>query len=39
MLCNLKELMIKGSTDLNLVQPYACNVHARPQEWKPEALD
>ena len=31
MLCDLKELMmIKGSTDLNLVQPYACNVHARP---------
>ena len=31
MKCDLKQLMmIKASRDLNLVQPYACSVHAIP---------
>lgn len=38
MICDLQELMIEDSRDLNLVQSYACNVHATPQEWKPEVL-
>ena len=39
MICDLQELMIKGCRDLNLVQSYACNVHATPacteETWDP----